>query len=465
MSKREYEKIELEHAAMMERIAKRCSSKKSGFTVTDKLDAIASELEGSGYIETRTESYSMWSKRGVDIPGSGKRGVVMVSTHADFVDNITNPSSKLDDEGYYRGTYDNLGTNAAAVALMKEENLPDNVVFVFTSEEESGRCTGLHRAVEDLRAKGALLLGVALDVTYEGYDEGKLCSVENLSGGWLVDRVGEIAMALEPDGCDTFSFVRLNKHEVPAGLPKEKISGSFGMFDEAFAFKKDGVPAFSFCLPCSGSMHSNSGVKVRQPVFEGYLVTLYSYLCELTRSASRSQVVEAYKVARAELCMRAAEMVAEEAAAAKEVSSLYRNWDDYSVNWGGDTYVSEYDDLYDSLTYGTPETEEELYEMAQLYGPEDLGGFLIDVLYAYFEAGYTPSTLESDAVEKLEEVFSRAHGRKARREECSLELEDFYDGYMAGKLEEEEDGYHQMTLDEYMGSTENEADVEYDELE
>ena len=134
----EFSEEELGHAKILEDLSLINRSNKHKFTEENRLNKIRELLADSPYQETYThECYSLWSK----VPLSKlPQDVILITSHTDVVGSITECSSKLDNTtGFYTGTYDNQGTNAALVIMMKEHELPENVVLAFTGDEETGR--------------------------------------------------------------------------------------------------------------------------------------------------------------------------------------------------------------------------------------------------------------------------------------------------------------------------------------
>lgn len=300
--------ISKKHVDILERIARMCRSNKEIFTVTDRLEAIRSELTNTEYLETfDNRLFSMWSKKTIE---ELDRNCILISTHMDTVPGIRECYSNINENGLLHGTYDNLGTNAAAVCLMIDEQLPDNIVFAFTGDEETGGCTGARQAANYLLSRGKFPICIALDVTYEGFSQNKLMSIENLTPGKkgqdFMDKIAKTALSTEPDGVATFCFVKASINDIPTQFrtkQKAYMQPSTGMYDEAFAYRDEGFPAMSICLPSSGSMHSDSGLKVKQPIFEGYIISLASFLYQLTKT--HESLMEAYKTVKESLIAKA----------------------------------------------------------------------------------------------------------------------------------------------------------------
>lgn len=376
---------EKEHAAIMERLAKKCYSKKEpGFTEWEKIEAIEKELQGSRFkkVKVADPHYSLWAQ-----PAFNKcdksAPIFLITSHADNVSSITKPSSKVTEDGwFYHGTYDNLGTNAASVILMKEQEMPTNVLFAFTANEESGKCTGLKHIVKQLKRIGyEKICGIALDVTYEGHDEGYLYSLENVSNDSFIEATYNAAIQMEPEN-QTFSFTPFNKEGKPTKLTKDYFSGSFGMFDEAMAFARESVPGCSFCLPCDGEMHGNSGLDVRQATFEGYLLSLTSFIYSMTHTNEKK--IEEYKEKRNALAEKNQIMVSYETELAKQRKS-------YTYNYSYSPATS----FYNPDDFEDPDDYEEA-EMEAFFDQEQM------IYYEAFENfGYTHTRKEIEKLEKF----------------------------------------------------------------
>ncbi len=350
---------EQRHIKVLENLAKKCySHNDTGFYVKDKLEAIKKELECTEYHIIEKDHFLFCHRPTLkDLDKNSE--IIIVSSHADNVEEITKPFSELSENNQYlKGTYDNLGTNAASTILMQENQMPDNVIFAFTANEESGKCTGLKAIVDNLRNLGYNnLKGIALDVTYEGYDEGMLCSLENMSTD-MIETSYQTLLSLEPEDTQTFTVTPISNKKRPKDLNDEYDSGSTGMFDEGMAFKKRNVPACSLCLPCDGDMHGNSGVKVRQPQFEGYVLSLEALISSLCKT--NDKLIEQNKEKRKALSGLTADLIEHEP---KPKYNFYGYGSGYSyqdIDYGGyyeTPWISE-DDEFDM------QMESELCELA-----------------------------------------------------------------------------------------------------
>lgn len=472
----EYNKKEIKHSEIMEKLGVECRSNKNGFKLgkTDRIDNIRELLQDSGYHEVLLSGVQIWRK---DFSSPID---VIVSSHVDTVESITKCSSVLDDEGYYTGTYDNAGTNSAAVIAMLEKEIPSNVVFAFTSEEETGRCLGMKQMLEYALSMNYNPICIALDVTYEGYDEGNLFTVENLSSGnkknedmEFINKVGQWMMDIEPDGTERVStFVRLHKDAIPKNLDKDYISKDAGWFDEGQAYAKAGMRTFSFCLPCEGSMHSNRGVSVREPGFEGYVNSLSSMIYMITNT--NELLLENNKKENALLYGQIKEQIKEEIEEAKRIEEerkskiiSYTNSENYyngSNFYTGKNYYNQYADHdYDYDSYDDYDTYDDSYACMfdeydeEYYGEfDDYIGYLIDSIYD-LACGYDSYDIEPF-------MSDLHHGTSSKIKSYFGGTEKFLsfikDAFMEVHNIELEENFEEEEIDE---EDEYENDLKYDE--
>lgn len=274
---------ETRHLDILSKVSVLCRSNRNGFVDETRLQEIDELLQDSPYNECYHGSLCrMYSKKPLSEIGDN---VILVSSHVDTVYAITECSSKLDPgTGWLRGTYDNQSTNAAAVIAMKEMEMPDNVVFAFTGEEETGAMRGAHEAAEMLHGLNKKIFAIALDVTPDGFDENVLNTIENcvVGGEKALNNVAQAAVYLEPEDNQAFLFVKADSNNIPTEMDKKYLSRTTGMCDEAYGYRSQKIPTLSFCLPCGdGYMHSNRGVAIKAPVFEGYVLSLASFVWSL----------------------------------------------------------------------------------------------------------------------------------------------------------------------------------------
>lgn len=399
-----YDEIDRQHEKIMSACAKMCRSNKHGFTVTDRLDAIKDLMQNSDYEEIDLGTARVYMHKEFNKEKYKDGDVYLISTHSDTVNSITECKSDLSDSGYYKGTYDNAGTNAAAVIAMLEGDFPPNVFFTFNSEEETGRFKGAKSVVSFLNSLGASdPICIALDVTYEGYDEGLLFSVENcVKDPDFLKNIKESTYDIQGEK-QTFSFVRKSNKAFPEGLPKEYISRDLGMMDEAFAYADMSLRTLSICLPCQGNMHSDTCVKVRQPSFEGYINALECFVYEMTKT--HSELMKAKEIENQTFLERVQELVKQEKEDSKKYASQYSSYftngtdyyESYTPRYSG--YTEQSDDYY----FGSPadyDLDVEYiaqagYEMAPNYDEDSKELFIQDMI-----EGTYPELLEKLSILK-----------------------------------------------------------------
>lgn len=272
-------------------------SNKEGFYETKKLDVI------EAYVE-KIPNYSLLHKGknsyifGKKTPGKDD-DVILVSSHSDIVKQITQVSSEHDaDNHFFKGTYDNLGTNAALIYLMITNNLPENIVFAFTADEETGRCNGAAEAIDVINnwtGKDPHLC-VALDVTDEGFNN-KILSLEGLT---LDDdqykKVRDAFMLTEGEK-ESFHVIKAAKNDA-CPFPKSYIGGDCTMYDESIFYRHAKQHAISVCLPGDGVMHGNSGFYVKESTFVGYMLSLQYFLENYTRDTKNLSKAEIDNIER-----------------------------------------------------------------------------------------------------------------------------------------------------------------------
>ena len=255
---------------ILEEISLPARSNKHGFKQTDKLDKIKEILERENspfYLIKKSDHAWIFGKEDIEF---GKESL-LISSHADIVSDITKPFSSLKDD-HFKGTYDNMGTNAACVELMLNRDMPDNVYFAFTAEEESGRFTGAEYALSFMRNRsGKYPSVIVLDVTYEGYNKNRLFTLEGLHAPAEDKRIKFLDLMLSGEGNEqSFEVIRMKKKDDNSFLPQSYQSSKTTDCDESYYYAKHDCLSFSLDLPTSGHMHSDSGLTVKEPVMYGY---------------------------------------------------------------------------------------------------------------------------------------------------------------------------------------------------
>jgi len=231
-------------------------------------------------------SCKIYAKNGMIDPD---KPVTLVSSH---VDTVPTKLFCIEDEEQrlLKGTFDNTITNAACVYLMTQMNMPDNTVFTFTADEETGYCRGAKATVDYLIRQGVpkeMITAISLDVTYEGYAD---CSftIENAKNTYATEMFMDCINSLDKP----YVYAKQYSDEAPANA--RHVSHRPSWFDEGAAYNTHiGVDAFSFCMPVKGDggmndMHSNNGVFARTDAFVDYTESLCAVIHEYDRTLEQT---------------------------------------------------------------------------------------------------------------------------------------------------------------------------------
>ena len=242
---------------ILERIAVRGEDDGEKFTDTARVDAIADCLKESSWkLYHDGDLAKIYTRCDFD----PAKPVVVVSSHVDMV--AKRCYAKCDGE-LWKGSFDNLITNAVIVACMKENVFNGNVLVAFTGDEEADDgFGGADEAAETLSEKGiAVKYVVATDVTEEGWDDKKAFTIENVFPGddeWQQRKMAEILRSVVTD-VDNAPCVIVD------GAP-----------DEAWEYDEYHLPCCSVCMPSKGEMHSEEGVEIRIIGIKAYAEALAS---------------------------------------------------------------------------------------------------------------------------------------------------------------------------------------------
>lgn len=408
---------------VLEKIAKPARSNKNGFYEIQKLEAIEQlleEQESDFHLIEKTNNTWIFGKKE---PIEGEN-VVVVSTHADIVNNIKTPSSSLDEEKkYFKGTYDNLGTNGVCASLMINEDLPNNVYFAFNAEEETGRCLGamdtLSYIKEQVKKEPIIL---ALDVTDEGYENNRLFTIEGLHGVNEFSRrkMLEIFMSTEGEN-QSFEVVRLKKKDDNSFLPESYQNEELTVFDESVFYANHNCNSCSLCVPGDGEMHSDSGFYIKEPVMRGYEVSLLASIYAFTnynlekieelKSKKDTYVEEAKSIEEIDLRPKFTYASSYVGSGNGGIGSYdYRSFrrqygDDYESpeeRYGEDGEWSDESFRYESAI-------QDAYELSEDYGLEDFDIFYQDILenYGLEQSDALESELKSifDEIKELQSLY------------------------------------------------------------
>lgn len=388
----------MEIKEILETIALPARSNKKGWKETAKLDAIVELLkkENSPYkLVYKSDNAYIFGQQDF-VPGKTS---LLISSHADIVKEIQKPYSEyLEDEQYFKGTYDNLGTNGAAVNAMLNYDLPKNTYFTFTSEEETGRCLGAGNSLSYIYSKtGKKPYVIALDVTDEGYENNRLFTIEGLHGINEGYRQAIANAIMETEGANqACEFVRLSKEDDNSFLPKSYQNKTLTVFDESVFYAKQNCNSFSMCLPGDGEMHGEDGFFVKGSVMKGYCASLVSLIYKLTKSHDKE--IEDIKQIKDDCVIKAMQIPFHKFKRQATDYSSYWNGLPVSQYWGGsdDNYpgqmsLADFDDEFkstgvdmldpdsESYHFWLEQIEEQAYEMMEGYTPDDFDVFYDDL--------------------------------------------------------------------------------------
>lgn len=293
------------------------------FITMDRLDTIQRELAGSPYsFAVRKKIFHLYAQKGIE----NLENILLISSHADCLQ----PEAVFEDHGdYLRGIFDNALTNAVCVYLMKHRNLPRNVVFAFTGDEEDDEetekflrknklgkyekkdkyedsCLGALKVSKFLQERNKDFRTIVLDATYSGWDEGCSFTIENdfiyeKDRAWMQRMIKSVSRIT-----DAWKFIMAdpdNKTDNPGDyvpsedfielLPEKNRShddteeGGYEVAwdDESVEYDAHDISCFSFCIPVGelgredANMHSPDGILVKAESLESYIDALHAICC------------------------------------------------------------------------------------------------------------------------------------------------------------------------------------------
>ncbi len=186
---------------------------------------------------------------------------VLISTHIDTVYEMDNCFSQVQDP-YFFGTYDNSLTNAVVIDNMLKNKFGNNVIIVFTGNEEYGM-SGAHDVCQSLKNVNIEHV-IVLDVTYEKYFN-KDFTFDNCHHS---NYVKKLLIAQTKKICDNFVINPIEDD------------------DETCVYTRF-YKCMSLCIPVKGKMHSNKGVLCLQTSLAKYAEVL-SLLTEFDFSSNQT---------------------------------------------------------------------------------------------------------------------------------------------------------------------------------
>lgn len=233
------------------------------FTDTSRLDAVSRCLEGTKYTRINESGlFHLYSPQ-----KSLNEPAVIISSHIDCEENITECFSKLLTDGLMLGTFDNMITNAAVLYLMLKGKLNDNVLVAFTGDEEEDS-RGAHDVIAFSEENGINIRHViVLDVTDVGWENEADFTIEN--DFWNAGLGKKVIASAENSGYKWY-FVPSDPDDIPEFVNSRYVIPFEADEDESWMYDESDTECFCLCLPVKGNMHSNRGIYARQKSFERY---------------------------------------------------------------------------------------------------------------------------------------------------------------------------------------------------
>ncbi len=266
-----------------------CTSTLARNSVWDRTDRLEKILGLAGGYCSKAGDVSLLFSRVPFEELKNFQHIILLSSHADTVPR-KQFLSVFERSGLLTGTFDNTATNAALVVLMQENILPDNVVYAFTGDEETGRCAGAVEAIYTLASLGCDLKPhgkvhpFALDMTYEGYG----ASVAGKQVSFTLEGVGpgdeQVVSVAEELASEGNPYLCVPCRYFPEGVSLSHRAKHIAMFDEGAAYRELVGRGCSLCLPCgNGDMHSGKGVDMQASVYVSYVGMLASIVSRYER--------------------------------------------------------------------------------------------------------------------------------------------------------------------------------------
>ena len=230
------------------------------FTNQARTNAIAECLAGSAW---RLFHDGCLAKIYAQCEFDPAKPAVVISTHVDMV--ALRCYANCEGE-VWKGSFDNLVTNAVVVACMLGNAFDSNVMVAFTGDEEED-LGGADEVAETLGRKGIQVdFVVVTDVTSEEWDDGKAFTIENI---------------LPEDDKANQQRVATALREAVSGLDDDPCIGPDKFEDEAWEYDEYDLPCCSVCIPCGGDdmsdceyMHLEEGVVIRRSTIKKYAEAL-----------------------------------------------------------------------------------------------------------------------------------------------------------------------------------------------
>lgn len=240
-------------------------------TRLNKIEAIASETHYQ--YKKSAPLFTLFSKQPIESLG---QDIVILSTHVDAVEDITEFYVNDINRRTVHGTLDNTATNAIALSLMIENALSDHVLVAFTANEEEDSL-GAIQLIEFLKKINKRAFVIVLDVTYEDFDKADFTIENNF---FYEHKIHQTVKELLLTRKIPFRFIPQDPMQIPdyikfSHLERYSDGGiKEALEDESWAYDELGIECFSLCLPVRGEMHDNCGVDCRKKSFSQYKDTV-----------------------------------------------------------------------------------------------------------------------------------------------------------------------------------------------
>lgn len=226
------------------------------FTSTERIDKIYEFLKNTEYRQINENGlFFAFAKK----PISQIEKPLVISTHIDTVMNKF--FTQEAENGMILGTYDNCVTNAAALYLMLNNRLNDNVIVAFTGDEEIDSHGAIDVSKFLIKNNKRPKLVIALDVTEDGWEKECDYTIEN--DFWSYNIGKKIIRGAEQIS-EKYQFVPSDTDEIPHYIDKSHIIMREADCDESWDYDEFNFDCFSLCIPTKGDMHSNKGVLARK---------------------------------------------------------------------------------------------------------------------------------------------------------------------------------------------------------
>lgn len=254
---------------VLEKVNVMCTDNGSEFTEKKRLKAIKKIAKGTDYKRIKVPGlFRLYSKVNFEkTKMSNDTRLIVFSAHVDCHPNIARCFTEDVNKNIIKGTFDNSITDAAAVYLMKEGNMPSNVVFAFTGDEEnkSRGARDLSRYLYGLKRDFVVIV---LDVTDEGFEQDSDFTLENdFANSDVMYDVGEVLEGLNIK----YNYLPGNIDSMTPYIPADRRLPIEGQEDESWEYDEADICCFSICMPVKGDMHSNDGVEARKDSLVNYV--------------------------------------------------------------------------------------------------------------------------------------------------------------------------------------------------